>query len=32
MKAGFYPHLAADGMRKNRRLYLPYIFTWHRAW
>lgn len=27
MKAGFYPHLAADGMRKNRRLYLPYIFT-----
>ncbi|MCH5303411.1 MAG: FtsX-like permease family protein [Ruminococcus sp.] len=27
MKAGFYPNLAFDGIRKNRRLYLPYIIT-----
>lgn len=27
MKLGFYPHLAADGIRKNRRMYLPYILT-----
>ena len=27
MKHGFYPHLAADGIRKNRQLYLPYLFT-----
>lgn len=27
MKIGFYPRLAADGMRKNRRLYRPYLFT-----
>lgn len=27
MKIGFYPRLAADGMRKNKRLYLPYILT-----
>ena len=27
MKLGFYPRLAADGIRKNRRMYLPYILT-----
>ena len=27
MKAGFYPKLAFDGIRKNRRLYLPYVLT-----
>lgn len=27
MKAGFYPKLAFDGIRKNRRLYFPYIVT-----
>ena len=25
MKAGFYPRLAVSGMRKNGRLYLPFI-------
>lgn len=24
---GFYPKLAADGIRKNKRLYLPFILT-----
>ncbi len=27
MKKAFYPKLAFDGIRKNRRLYLPYILT-----
>ena len=27
MKAGFYPRLALDGIRKNKRLYLPYLLT-----
>lgn len=27
MNFGFYPKLALDGMRKNKRLYLPYCFT-----
>lgn len=27
MKISFYPSLAIDGMRKNKQLYLPYIFT-----
>lgn len=27
MKIGFYPRLAADGIRKNKRMYLPYILT-----
>ncbi len=27
MKSLFYPKLALDGMRKNKRLYLPYIIT-----
>ena len=27
MKTGFYLRLALDGMRKNRRLYLPYLLT-----
>ncbi len=27
MKKGFYLRLALDGMRKNRRLYLPYLLT-----
>ncbi len=27
MKAGFYPRMAANGMRKNGRLYAPYIVT-----
>ena len=27
MKFGFYPKLAWDGIRKNKRLYTPYILT-----
>ena len=27
MKIGFYPRLAARGIRKNRRMFLPYILT-----
>ena len=27
MKTGFYPRLAVQGMRKNSKLYLPYILT-----
>ncbi len=27
MRAGFYPKLAWDGIRKNKRLYFPYILT-----
>ncbi len=27
MKLGFYQKLAADGIRKNKRMYLPYILT-----
>ncbi|MDD6395047.1 MAG: ABC transporter permease [Firmicutes bacterium] len=27
MKLSFYPKLAIDGMRKNKRLYIPYILT-----
>ena len=27
MKAGLYPKLAWDGIRKNKRLYFPYILT-----
>lgn len=27
MKFGFYPKLALDGIRKNKRLYFPYILT-----
>lgn len=27
MKKGFYPKLAFDGIRKNKKLYLPYILT-----
>lgn len=27
MKAGFYPKLAWDGIRKNKKFYLPYILT-----
>lgn len=27
MKCGFYPKLAFDGIRKNKRLYIPYILT-----
>ena len=27
MKTGFYPRLAWDGIRKNKRFYLPYILT-----
>ncbi len=27
MKRGFYLRLALDGMRKNKRLYLPYLLT-----
>lgn len=27
MKSTFYPKLAWDGIRKNRRLYLPYLLT-----
>ncbi len=27
MKIGFYPKIAADGIRKNKRFYLPYMLT-----
>lgn len=27
MKLGFYPKLAMDGIRKNRRMYVPYLLT-----
>ena len=27
MKKGFYPRLAWTGIRKNRRLYTPYLLT-----
>lgn len=27
MRVGFYPKLALNGIRKNKRLYLPYILT-----
>ena len=27
MRIGFYPKLAASGIRKNKRMYVPYIFT-----
>ena len=27
MKTGFYPKLVLDGIRKNRKLYIPYILT-----
>lgn len=27
MRTGFYPRLAATGLSKNRRLYLPYLLT-----
>ena len=27
MKTGFYPKLALDGIKKNKRMYLPYILT-----
>lgn len=27
MRIGFYPKLALDGIRKNKRMYLPYILT-----
>lgn len=27
MKTGFYPRLALDGIRKNKKLYIPYILT-----
>ena len=27
MKMGLYPRLAADGIRRNRRVYLPYLLT-----
>ena len=27
MKTGFYPRLAAGGIRKNRRMFVPYILT-----
>ncbi len=27
MKTGLYPHLALNGIKKNKRLYLPYILT-----
>lgn len=27
MRAGFYPKIAWDGIRKNKRFYLPYILT-----
>lgn len=28
MKSGFYFRFAVDSIRKNRRTYIPYIFTW----
>ena len=27
MKIGFYPRLAADGIRKNKRMFIPFILT-----
>ena len=27
MKSGLYPKIAADGIRKNGRIYVPYILT-----
>lgn len=27
MRAGFYPHLAMTGIRKNKNFYIPYILT-----
>ena len=27
MRIGFYPKLAWDGIRKNKRMYLPYILA-----
>ncbi|MDE6413338.1 MAG: ABC transporter permease, partial [Eubacterium sp.] len=27
MKTGLYPQLALNGIKKNKRLYLPYILT-----
>ena len=27
MKRGFYLKLALDGMKKNKRLYIPYLLT-----
>ena len=27
MKMGFYPKIAWDGIKKNRRFYIPYILT-----
>ena len=27
MRAGLFPKLAADSMKKNRRLYAPYLLT-----
>lgn len=27
MKLGFYPRLAFDAIRKNKRMYFPYILT-----
>ena len=27
MKKGFYPKLAFDGIRKNKKMYLPYILN-----
>lgn len=27
MKLGFYPKLALDGIRKNKKMYIPYILT-----
>lgn len=27
MKLGFYPKFAADSIKKNKKLYLPYILT-----
>ena len=27
MRAGFYPKIAWEGIRKNKRLYFPYILT-----
>lgn len=26
MNTGFYPKLALDGIKKNRRMYVPYAF------
>lgn len=27
MKVGFYPKLAASGIRKNKRMFIPFILT-----